>query len=395
MSVRRGTATGDGDGLRLLHVVATARRRGAELSALDLMGALPERIDQRVAVLRGGGSDDLAYPARTDVLSGAGWETARRFDPAVARRLSRLVRTLAPDVVLAHGGDPLKYLATALLRGSPPVVYRRIGATPHWMAGRSRRSAYGLLIRRATRVIAVAEAMRRQLVDGSGVQTDRVVVIPNGVDPERVRPARGRAATRSELGLADDAPVILSLGALTGEKDPLTVVRVAAEVVRAVPEARHLLVGEGPLRSETQTEAARLGLGDRLLMLGPRSDVGDLLAAADLLLLPSRTEGLPAVAVEAGLAGLPVVASRVGGVPEVVERDVTGLLVEPGDVAGFVAAVAGLLGEPDRRRALGEAAAVRCREGFSIERLAPRWVEVLDAVGGREGAGMAWAGGRR
>ena len=313
----------------------------------------------------------------------------------MARRLSRLVRTLAPDVVLAHGGDPLKYLATALFRGSPPVVYRRIGATPEWMAGRSRRSAYGLLIRRATRVVAVAEAMRRQLVEGSGVPADRVVVIPNGVDPERVRPARDRAATRSELGLADDAPVILSLGALTGEKDPLTVIRVAAGVVRAVPGARHLLVGEGPLRSGTDAEVARLGLAEGVLLLGPRSDVGDLLAAADLLLLPSRTEGLPAVAVEAGLAGLPVVASRVGGVPEVVEHEVTGLLVEPGDVDGFVAAVIGLLGDPDRRRALGEAAAVRCREGFSIEHLAPRWVEVLDAVHVREGAGMAWAGGRR
>jgi glycosyltransferase involved in cell wall biosynthesis len=154
-------------------------------------------------------------------------------------------------------------------------------------------------------------------------------------------------------------------------------------------------VGEGPLRPETEAEAARLDLHDRLRILGPRSDVGDLLAASELLLLPSRTEGLPAVAVEAGLAGRPVVASRVGGVPEVVKHGATGLLVEPGDVAGFVAAVTGLLGDPGRRRALGEAAAARCRERFSIERLAPRWVEVLDAARGLEGAGMASAGGRR
>jgi glycosyltransferase involved in cell wall biosynthesis len=85
----------------------------------------------------------------------------------------------------------------------------------------------------------------------------------------------------------------------------------------------------------------------------------------------------------------------VGGVPEVVEHGVTGLLVEPGDVDGFVDAVTGLLGDPARRGALGGAASVRCREAFSIERLAPRWVEVLDAARGREGAGMASAGGRR
>jgi glycosyltransferase involved in cell wall biosynthesis len=395
MSVLPGTATGEGDGFRLLHVVATARRRGAELSAVDLIGALPERIHQRVAVLRGGAANDLTYPAPAEVLSGTGQGAGRRFDPGVARRLSRLISRVAPDVVLAHGGDPLKYLAPALLRGSPPVVYRRIGATPDWMAGRSRRSVYDLMIRRAARVVAVAEEMRRQLVAGSGVPADSVVVIPNGVDPERVRPLHGRAATRRDLGLADEAPVVLSLGALTEEKDPLAVVRIAAQVVRSVPGARHLLVGEGPLRLRAEAEAARLGLGAGLLMLGPRSDIGDLLAAADVLLLPSRTEGLPAAAVEAGLAGLPVVASRVGGVPEVVDDGVTGLLVEPGDVEGFAAAVAGLLGSPARRRALGEAAVVRCEEGFSIERLAPRWAEVLEATRGREGAGLVWAGGRR
>ena len=368
--------------MRVLHVLATGQRRGAEVFAADLVAALaaPD-LRQRVAVLHGAPPWAVGFAAPAVALGGR----PSRLHPGALWRLRLLLRDWRPDVVQAHGGQPLKYVALAAGAGHPPVVYRRIGSVS-WLSSRPRRVLYGRLVRRATRVVAVAESVRTETVAAFGLPEERVVTIPNGVDPRRLAPGRDRDATRAALGIGGLSDVVVSLGALAWEKDPLGQLEVTAPLLRRRPRAVHLFVGDGPLRADLEEAAARHGLRGQVMVLGSRGDVGDLLAAGDLLLFASRTEGMPASVIEAGMAGLPVAGVALTGVPEVVEHGVTGLLVAPGDHDGLRAATERLLDDGTLRVSMGAAARERCRRRFGIDAVAAAYLDLYEEV-----VGATWA----
>jgi glycosyltransferase involved in cell wall biosynthesis len=363
--------------MRLLHVVATAQRRGAEMFAADLIAALgSDGIDQRAAVLRGS-SRDVDFGAPVSVLRSGGWRVPGvRVDLGTVGALRDLVIDWRPDVMQVHGGEPLKHALLAARRSKTSVVYRRIGSAPRRMTRGLDRVAHGHMMRRATQIVTVAEALRRETVDAFGVPPERVTTIPNAVNVERLRPTRSREATRSLLGISGHAPVLISLGALTWEKDPLTHVAVSAAVLAERPDARHLFVGDGPLRPALESAVRERHLDGRVLILGSREDVPDLLGATDLMLLASRVEGLPACLIEAGVAGLPVAAFGLAGVPEIVDDGRTGLLVSTGDVEELARAASRLVADAELRASMGGAARQRCTSLFDIRDVAPRYLEL-------------------
>ncbi|HEY7756125.1 MAG TPA: glycosyltransferase family 4 protein [Actinomycetota bacterium] len=367
--------------MRILHLVSSTDRRGAQIFASDLVGALAASdVDQHVVALRGpaGAPTPFAAPLSELVPDGP----AGRFDGRIRRGLAAAVSSGRPDVIQAHGGEALKYAIPATLRRRIPVVYRRIGSTPAWASSAAQRRLYASLARRAAAVVAVSEATREEARTLLRVPADRLVTIPNAVDARRLAVEVDRGGVRRALGVAAEAPLVVSVGALTWEKDPLGQVEIAAHVLRRVPEATFLLVGAGPLREEVEAAIAVRGLAGRILVLGVREDVPDLLAASDVLVLASSTEGSPAVVIEAGLLGLPVAAYAIGGVPEIVEDGRTGVLVPAGDRERLAAEVAALLVDPDRRAAMGAAGSARCRGAFEIGAVAPRYLEVYERVAG-------------
>ena len=367
--------------IRVLHVVATNERRGAELFAVDLVRALRnEGLEQRVAVLRATQGVVASFDAPTHALGGG--RPVGRFGIARARSLRRLVRGWRPQVVQAHGGEALKYSVPATLGSGIPVVYRRIGSAHPWVTDPARRELYGWLIRRAHLVISVSEVVRRETVEVYGVRLDRTLVVPNGVDPDRVRASRTRDAVRASLGVGLDAPLMLSVGALTWEKDPLALLDVAGRVLDTAPDAFLVLAGTGPLRSRMESAVRSGRHAQRIRLLGARDDVGDLLAASDVLVLSSRTEGMPGVLIEAGLAGLPVASYDVGGVAEIVEDGVTGLLAPLGDRAALAERVLRLTLDPELRGTMGRAAAERIPGRFDIAGIARRYAEVYRMIVG-------------
>ena len=368
--------------MRVLHVVATGRRRGAEIFTADLVGQLDDAgVDQRVAVLRGGDGLAIRYRAPVTVLGADGRTVpGMRMGMSGIRALRRMIRQWDPDVVQAHGGEALKYAVPAATWTRSRVVYRRIGSAAGTIASGPRRRVYGGLMRRAARVVAVAEAVRAETLEVFRLPATQVVTIPNAVDARRLAATRGRAAARQALGIPADAEVMLSLGALTWEKDPLVHVEVASQVLAERPLAWHLIVGDGPLRGALQAAVGRNGTSARVLVLGARGDVGDLLAASDVLLFASCSEGMPATVIEAGMAGVPVAGYAVAGVAEVVESGTTGLLAPSGDVEGLRAHVMTLLADAERRRTMGAAARERCFARFDIGAVAPRYLEVYHAV---------------
>ncbi len=364
--------------MRVLHVVATGQRRGAELFASELVAALNEHgVDQHVAVLRSGDGVAVPFDAETSA-----WEDGHRRIPglrisaATLRALHGLVRRHEPDLIQAHGGEALKYVALGRSDGRPSIVYRRIGSTPPWVGSGVRLRAHGALMRRAARIVTLSDALRRQTIDSYRLPSEKVVTIPRGVDPRRVAPVKGREATRVELRIPPSAKVILSLGALTREKDPHAHLEVAHRVFKQQPDAMHVVAGEGPLRGELETEVARRGIEDRVRILGSRADVGDLLAASDVVILASATEGMPGCLIEAGMAGIAAAAYAVGAAAEVVHSGTTGLVVAPGDQDALTRAVLALLRDDGLRDAMGKAARARCLERFDTRHIALRYVDL-------------------
>lgn len=368
--------------VKVLHVVDSRQLRGAEMFASDLIRALGGAdVSQRVAVVHDGGTVGVQYAAPSHVLGSNGWRV-----PGVGIRLRALnaLRTLIgtwrPDIVQAHGGDSLKYTIPASMGRDTPIVYRKIGATPQDVFGAVKRAGHGRLMRRATRIVAVAEAVRREVVESFRIPSGRVITIPNAVDPRRMNPTRGRDATRRALGIPLTSPVILSLGALTWEKDPVAHVEIGARVLSRRPEAIHVIVGDGPLRTEVEAAIQERRLNGRIQLLPARADVPDLLAMSDVLLLASRTEGMPGCVIEAGMMGLPVAAYAIAGLPDVVVDGVTGFLIAAGDIHGMAAHIVELFEDPKVSRAMGEAARERCLSLFRIDAVAPQYLELYERL---------------
>jgi glycosyltransferase involved in cell wall biosynthesis len=234
-------------------------------------------------------------------------------------------------------------------------------------------------MRRADWIIAVAEAVRRETIDLFGVDASRIITIPNGVSQQRLRPIRGREVTRRLLDIPRDAVVVLSLGALSWEKDPMAQLMVASSVVNKHDEVVHVFVGDGPLRHSLEDRIHELGLSSRCRVLGARADVGDIFGASDVFLFASREdgmEGMPATVIEAGMAELPVASYSVMGIPEVVHHGETGLLARYGDLLQLTEHVGRLVRSQAMRRTMGRAAGRFCRSHFEIGHIAARYLDL-------------------
>jgi glycosyltransferase involved in cell wall biosynthesis len=217
--------------------------------------------------------------------------------------------------------------------------------------------------------IAVSQGVRDYLLEQVGLDPAKVRVVPNGVDIAAIDAARPGPGVRRELGLPEDLPVIGLVGRLDhwgkGHKELFT----AMARIRARHPVHALIVGGGRRAGEVQQLAESLGLAEAVHFLGPRRDVPDLLNAMDIFALPSYSEGVSLALLEAMAAGLPVIVSRVGGLPEVVTDGDNGLLIPPRDAGALAAALERLLTDPAWARELGAKARRHVRERFSLDRL--------------------------
>jgi glycosyltransferase involved in cell wall biosynthesis len=228
------------------------------------------------------------------------------------------------------------------------------------------------LWRRACRIIAISPAVRAALV-ADGLEPERVVVIPSAVDPETLSgsPAVG---IRTQLGLPPDGQVAVGLGALTPEKDQSTLIAAAARLVRDLPDLHWVLVGDGPLKEKLEQQIARAALQDRFHLLGDLADPHVMLPEADVFVLSSTSEGLGSSALAAMAYGVPVVATRVGGVPELLGSG-GGMLVQPGEPEEFAAAVHRVLTDTELRQRLVSVAGKEVQR-FSVGAMAERVLSV-------------------
>lgn len=307
----------------------------------------------------------------------------RLADLRAPARLATLIRRDRIDLVHAHGQD-----AAVVAAAIRPFLRARLVITRHvldepaaTMRERLRAQASLHAFRRADAVVAVSSAAAARLAHQAGISLARVHVLPNGIELNRFDPMvdrERRDRLRSALGLGHDDPLVLVPAVLRPGKGHDVVLDATAAVRAQHPGLRILFAGDGPLEPELRARAKTLP--DAVAFLGQRSDMPDLMAACDVVVLPSLAEALPTVLMEAAAAARPVLATRVGGTPEVVVDGETGLLVPPSDPHQLAAALTALVGNRTRARDMGQAALRQARAQFGIDRQVRRTVELWAAV---------------
>ncbi len=298
------------------------------------------------------------------------------LDGTCAWRLARLLRGYNTDILHAHQYTPFFYsLVARLLCRRPPILFTEHGRHFPDFPRRKRMLVNRLLLERRDRVVGVGKAVGEALIANEGIPRDRVGIIYNGIDTNKfARQFENPTAIRSELGLTDADFVILMVARLDYLKDHATAVRCLHRLLKQVPNAKLILVGEGPEQEKIEAVVHESQLQNHVRFLGLRKDIHRLLSASDVFLLTSISEGIPLTVIEAMATRLPVVATRVGGMAEVIEHESTGFLSDSGDADGLAAHLRQLASEPILRRRLGEAGQDRAQRLFSEGQMHARYL---------------------
>lgn len=305
-----------------------------------------------------------------------------RRDRAAARALRHLIQERSPDVVhtnLAKAGALGRWAAHRA--GVPVIVHTFHGHVLDGYFSRGRRRAYLEVERRlagwSDALLAVSAATRDELL-GLGIgRPDQWHVMPLGIELESLeREPPSAAEARASLRLPPSGPVVGIVGRLVPIKDHETFLLAAREIVRSRPETTFAIAGDGEMRPALERRARELGLGESVRFLGWVQDLPMLYAATNLVVLTSRNEGTPVSLIEASTAGKPVVATRVGGVPEVVQDGRTGFLVQAREPAAVARQVLRILETPELGASFGRVGRASTPERFSAARLAERTDEL-------------------
>lgn len=374
--------------VHVLHCRCSSGHYGPEQALDQLVPALVRRdvVPRVLAVYRRPADGPVVHPWVTD-LRDRGIRADQIVDPGpmsldVVRQMVQRVRRDSCDVLHTHD------YKSNLLGG---LAARRADAALPWIATvhlhteatrrlRIYRALDLFLLRLADRVITVSREQQR-LLRRRGVEPRRLVLVPNVIDVDAFRAGAGRPdRARSAVGLPRQGPVVAAVGRLAHQKGLDLFLAAAVGIRRQRPDCRFVIAGSGPLRPALERQVDLSGLRDCVHLVGYRADVARLLLACDVVVLPSRSEGMPLVLLEALAMARPVVAARVGGVPEVLRDGRDGLLIEPGSATELEAAVVRLLADPAWAARLGSAGELRVRRLHAPDRAARRLAAVYRGV---------------
>jgi len=365
-----------------LHIDTARTWRGGQNQVLLTVNGLRE-IGQRAALVAH--PDGELRKRAAEGLELVPLAPKSEMDLTAAWRLNRFIKRLKPDVVHAHDAHGVAMaslalsLGTSLRSSSPPVepplvVSRRVDF--HLRHNSFSRWKH----RQVDCFIAASEAIRKMLV-ADGVLEERTVTVHEGIDVEHVR-AVPAVDVHHAFFLPHGAPVVGNIAALVPHKGQRHLIEAAHLVVQKMPDVRFVILGEGELREALERLIKEYHLEKHVLMPGFRTDVLGCLKRFDLFVMSSVTEGLGTSLLDAMACSRPIVATMAGGIPEVVENGVTGLLVAPRDHTAMADAILSLLGDERRRRTMGDAGFARVNETFTVEQMIAGTAAVYARVAG-------------
>ena len=352
--------------MRIAHLNTEHTWRGGEAQLLHLAEGLSRSGNDCLVV----GQPDSAILKRA---MDKGLETeaipmSSEWSPSAILSLSKIFKQKEIQIIHMHTSHACTLgVWAARLAGVPVrVISRRVDFPLRGNPFRRFKYEWGV-----DRIIAISEGVRDVLIH-DGLNPDRIELIHSGINPESFDPAYPTGETRAEFGIAPTSLVIGCVAHFADHKGHRYLIEAARQVVSVVPGARFLLVGDGELKHDVELMIDKLNLRKHFILTGFRNDIQRLLAAMDLVVLSSHLEGLGTSLLDAMAMARPVVATRVGGIPEMIEDGKNGCLVSPRDPAALADGMIELLKDPEKRKRMGKAGRMRVMKDFSAKAMVDR-----------------------
>lgn len=363
----------------VLHIIPSLPLGGAENQLLTLAPVLNnDYFRVHVCCLRHEGI--LADKLRARGINVFSLNMRLRYWPIAVYKLYRLIQQLRPKIVHTHLYEAGVWgRVVAKIAGVPVILTTEHGMTL-W------KKCHHLLLERilncfTDRMIAVSEDIRQRRIHHEGYSPEKIIMIPTAVDIKRFNQINAREQVRTELGIESSSPIIGTVARLVEAKRLDCLLEAAHLVCETIPQARFLIIGDGPLRDELEGQALQLNLAPQnVKFMGSRHDIPELLSTFDIFILSSEREGLPVSLLEAMAASKPVVATRVGGIPQVIEDGHNGLIISPHNPIGLAKAIFALIENNALRESLAREGYRTVDSHFSVDVVSHQIISLYDTL---------------
>lgn len=367
----------------IAHILFRLDYGGIETLLVECVNRIPASQYRQVIICLTGYSD-FAQKITNPSTSVFALHKREGHDFAMHWRLWRLLRTLRPDIVHTYNLPAVECALTAFLAGVPVRVHAEHGRNANDPQGVNRK--HNFLRRLAAwaidRFVPVSLDLQHWLSHTVGIAPRKIERIDNGVDDQMFKPASPKPHLPVAGFSADGDFIIGNVGRAEPVKDQAALLVAFAELRRQRSDAqlKLVIIGDGPLLPVLRKQAAELGIADQVWLPGARADVAEIMRSLDVFVLPSRAEGMPVTLLEAMATGLPVIASRVGGVPELIEAGLNGMLIAPGEPHSIVQALTTYLDDTAMARDHGAQGRAQVKKNYSLARMVAAYVDLYDRL---------------
>jgi glycosyltransferase involved in cell wall biosynthesis len=368
--------------MRILHLISSVGLFGAERVAVDLCKSLKKtyHCEPILGVIMNAYNphEEILEEAKENDILHTVFSCRSQLDLKLIFSMREFIRKNGVDIVHCHGYKSNFYGLLASRGRVPSVTTNHNWLTAHWKL-----KIYCMLdslwIRFFDRIVAVSDEVKKDMVKHK-IPEVKIRVIDNGIALERFEKQVETGRMKTQLGLEERTRVIGTVGSLVVEKGHLYLLEAARPILDIVKDLKFLIIGDGPLRKLLEEKSEELGIKKHLIFAGQRKDIPELLMAMDIFVLPSIKEGLPMALLEAMAAKRPVIATRVGAIPKVIENKDIGALVEPKDILGLRDAMMSLINDPDRMNLLARRGFDRVYSDFSSDQMGKHYLELYKEI---------------
>jgi len=364
--------------MRVLQLISSRGLFGAENAMIELSKELRlSEYEPYVGIISNPQNyyKEIVKAAKDNNLKVDVFPCNNKFDLKTILKIKHYIKNNRIDIVHSHGYKSNFYALLATMN----IGIRRIATCHNWLGESFKMRFYEyldkILLNRFDRVVAVSDVLRDEILR-SRVTKEKVIVINNGVDIKMLQATDHRLQVKKSLELKDDDRVIGTIGRLTLEKGHIYLLEAFVKVISELPNVKLLIVGDGPLRESLESRVRSLELKDKVIFTGFRNDISEILSILDVFVLPSLNEGMPIALLEAMATQKPIIATKVGAIPKLIEHNKTGLLIEPKDADAIYKSIDLLLKDNEKAKLLSLNAFERVKNEFSSSVMAQRYLAV-------------------